>query len=93
MGSAGIRLAKHLRLIMAVVFVVVITASLARSQEEEALEGIMDLKSKGFSQHHQPSVKFDHYLHETILRCSLPPRFQCVFQQELRQRKQMRQLS
>ncbi|MBW2621252.1 MAG: cytochrome c3 family protein [Deltaproteobacteria bacterium] len=60
---------KHRYLILAFIFVGVFAATLAWSQEEKAQEGIMDLKSKGFSKHFQPQVRFDHYLHETILRC------------------------
>lgn len=60
---------KHRHLILAFIIVVVLAASSAWSQKEETQEGIMDLKSKGFSKHFQPKVRFDHYLHETILRC------------------------
>lgn len=60
---------KHRRLILAFILVVVLAASAAWSQKEAVQEGIMDLKSKGFSKHFQPQVRFDHYLHETILRC------------------------
>lgn len=60
---------KHRHLILTFILVVVLAASSAWSQKEEAQEGIMDLKSKGFSKHFQPPVRFDHYLHETILRC------------------------
>ena len=69
MSSSGVRLLKRLHLIMALAFVGVLCTSPVWSQEQEGQEGIMDLKSKGFSQHYQPSVKFDHYLHETLLRC------------------------
>lgn len=62
---------KHRHLILAFILVVVLAASSAWSQKEEAQEGIMDLKSKGFSKHFQPTVRFDHYLHETILRCRI----------------------
>lgn len=62
---------KHRHLILAFILVVVLAASSAWSQKEEAQEGIMDLKSKGFSKHFQPPVRFDHYLHETILRCRI----------------------
>lgn len=62
---------KHRRLILTFILVVVLAASSAWSQKEEAQEGIMDLKSKGFSKHFQPPVRFDHYLHETILRCRI----------------------
>ncbi len=68
MSLSGVRLMKHWYIIMALVFVGVLTASLTWSQEQPQ-EGIMDLKSKGFSKHYQPQVRFDHYLHETILRC------------------------
>ena len=60
---------KHRHLIWTFILVVVLAASSAWSQKEEAQEGIMDLKSKGFSKRFQPPVRFDHYLHETILRC------------------------
>ncbi len=62
---------KHRHLILAFILMVVLAASSAWSQKEEAQEGIMDLKSKGFSKHFQPTVRFDHYLHETILRCRI----------------------
>ena len=62
---------KHRHLILAFILVVVLAASSAWSQKEEVQEGIMDLKSKGFSKHFQPPVRFDHYLHETILRCRM----------------------
>ena len=68
MNSSGPRLIKHWYFIIALIFVGALTVSLAWSQEE-VQEGIMDLKSKGFKKHFQPPVKFDHYLHETILRC------------------------
>jgi len=60
---------KHRHLIWTFILVVVLAASSAWSQKEEVQEGIMDLKSKGFSKRFQPPVRFDHYLHETILRC------------------------
>lgn len=60
---------KHRHLFLAFILVVVLAASSAWSQKEEVQEGIMDLKSKGFSKHFQPQVRFDHYLHETVLRC------------------------
>ncbi len=60
---------KHRRLILAFILVVVLAASSAWSQKEDVQEGIMDLKSKGFSKHFQQPVRFDHYLHETVLRC------------------------
>ena len=68
MNSSGPRLIMHWYFIIALIFVGALTVSLAWSQEE-VQEGIMDLKSKGFKKHFQPPVKFDHYLHETILRC------------------------
>ena len=71
MSSAGMRLLKHLQLILVLVVVGILTAPHAWSQDEKVQEGIMDLKSKGFSRHYQPPVKFDHYLHETILRCRM----------------------
>ncbi len=70
MSLAGVRRMRHWYIVMALVFVGVLTASLTWSQEEPQ-EGIMDLKSKGFSKHYQPQVRFDHYLHETILRCRM----------------------
>ncbi len=69
MSSSGVRLMKQLHLIVAVVFIGILVTSPAWSQEEQDQEGIMELKSRGFSQHYQPPVRFDHYLHETLLRC------------------------
>jgi len=69
MRLSGVGSMKHLHLIMALVFACVFAASLAWSQEEDVQEGVMDLKSRGFSKHFQPPVKFDHYIHETQLRC------------------------
>jgi len=71
MSSAGMRLLKHLQLILVFTAVCILTAPQAWSQEEKIQEGIMDLKSKGFGRHYQPPVRFDHYLHETILRCRM----------------------
>lgn len=68
MMSSGARFRKHWCVVMALIFVGILAASLAWSQDEDQ-EGVMDLKSLGFKKHYQPSVKFDHYLHETILRC------------------------
>lgn len=69
MSSPGVRLMKQLHLIVAVVFIGILVTWPAWSQEEEVQEGIMELKSRGFSQYFQPPVRFDHYLHETLLRC------------------------
>ena len=68
MSLSGVKLVKRLHLIVALVLVGVLFTPPAWSQEE-GQAGIMDLKSRGFSQHYQPPVRFDHYLHETILRC------------------------
>ncbi len=69
MSSSGVRLMRQLHLIVAVVFIGILITWPAWSQEEEVQEGIMELKSRGFSQRYQPPVRFDHYLHETLLRC------------------------
>ena len=53
---------------MALFFAGILVASMAWSQEEVE-QGIMDLKSLGFKKHFQPPVRFDHYLHETLIRC------------------------
>ena len=71
MSSARMRLIRHLHLILVLVVVGILTAPHAWPQEEKVQEGIMDLKSQGFSRHYQPPVRFDHYLHETILRCRM----------------------
>ena len=60
---------KQLRLIFILVIAGIMAASFVWSQEQEALDGVMDLKSREFGQHQRPQVKFDHYLHETIMRC------------------------
>ncbi len=60
---------KVLHLILAMFFVGALASSLAWSQEKEVKEGVMDLKSREFGQHHLPPVSFDHYLHENIMRC------------------------
>ena len=60
---------KHLRLVVTLVIVGILVAPLSWSQEEKLQEGIMDLKSREFGQHQRPMVRFDHYLHETIIRC------------------------
>ena len=60
---------KYLNLILVFVVVSAFAVFPVWSQREEVQEGIMDLKSKEFVQHQRPPVRFDHYLHETILRC------------------------
>ncbi|MBW2711103.1 MAG: hypothetical protein JRC58_04330, partial [Deltaproteobacteria bacterium] len=60
---------KHRYLVFSLVLAAVLATSLAWSQEEKVQEGIMDLKSREFGKHHEHSVRFDHYLHETGIRC------------------------
>lgn len=71
MSFLRIRLIKYLYLVWVLVVIGILIAPYAWSQDEKVQEGIMDLKSKGFSRHYQPPVKFDHYLHETLLRCRM----------------------
>ena len=72
---------KHRHLILAFIIVVVLAASSAWSQKEETQEGIMDLKSKGFSKHFQPKVRFDHYY---LLNQSFLLDLKIIFQTVLR---------
>lgn len=60
---------KHRPFIFFLILGVVLATSVAWSQEEKVEEGIMDLKSREFGKLHEHSVRFDHYLHETIIRC------------------------
>ncbi len=60
---------KYRYLVFSLILAAVLATPLAWSQEEKAQEGIMDLKSREFGKHHEHSVRFDHYLHETIMRC------------------------
>ena len=60
---------KHRLFIFILILGVVLATSVAWSQEEKVEEGIMDLKSREFGKLHEHSVRFDHYLHETIIRC------------------------
>ena len=60
---------KHRHLIFSLVLGILLATSLAWSQEEKVQEGIMDLKSRAFGKLHRQPVRFDHYLHENILRC------------------------
>ncbi|MGB6011399.1 MAG: hypothetical protein WBI57_09055, partial [Desulfobacterales bacterium] len=62
---------KHRYLVFSLILAAVLATSLAWSQEQKVDEGIMNLKSKEFGKHHERSVRFDHYLHETILRCRM----------------------
>lgn len=71
MSLPVIKLTKHLHLILVFVAIGILVSPIAWSQDEKVEEGIMDLKSRGFSRHYQPSVRFDHYLHETLLRCRM----------------------
>ena len=68
MRLSGARLMKYGCVLMALFFAGILVASMAWSQEEVE-QGIMDLKSLGFKKHFQPPVRFDHYLHETLIRC------------------------
>lgn len=56
-------------IIVSLIFSVFLATSMAWSQDKQADSGIMNLKSKEFGRHYEHSVKFDHYLHENILRC------------------------
>jgi cytochrome c553 len=60
---------KHRHFIFILILGVVLATSVAWSQEEKVQEGIMDLKSREFGKLYEHSVKFDHYLHETVIRC------------------------
>ncbi len=60
---------KYRYVIFSLFLAVILSASAAWSQDKKADEGIMNLKSKEFGNRHEHSVRFDHYLHETILRC------------------------
>jgi len=62
---------KHRYLVFSLILAAVLATSFAWSQEQKVDEGIMNLKSKEFGKHHERSVRFDHYLHETILRCRM----------------------
>ncbi|UCD30881.1 MAG: cytochrome c3 family protein [Desulfobacterales bacterium] len=68
MRSSEAKLMKYGCALMVLFLAVIITASMAWSQED-VQQGIMDLKSLGFKKHFQPPVRFDHYLHETLIRC------------------------
>ena len=56
-------------LFFAVILPVILLGSSAWSQDKKVEEGIMNIKSREFGKRHEHSVRFDHYLHETILRC------------------------
>lgn len=71
MSFSEIRLIKYLGLVLVLVVIGTLASPQAWSKEEKVQEGIMDLKSRGFSRHYQPQVRFDHYLHETLLRCRM----------------------
>jgi len=62
---------KHRYLIFSFILAAVLATSLAWSQDKKVEEGIMNLKSQEFGKRHEHSVRFDHYLHETILRCRM----------------------
>jgi hypothetical protein len=62
---------KYRYVIFSLFFAIIFAVSAAWSQDKKADEGIMDLKSREFGRHHERSVRFDHYLHETILRCRM----------------------
>jgi hypothetical protein len=68
MRSSEAKLVKYGCVLIALFVAGILAASMAWSQEEVE-QGIMDLKSLGFKKHFQPPVKFDHYLHETLIRC------------------------
>lgn len=68
MRSLEARLMRYGCVLMVLFFAGILAASMAWSQEAVE-QGIMNLKSLGFKKHHQPSVRFDHYLHETLIRC------------------------
>jgi len=60
---------KHWCLVCILFLIAVLSASVTWSQEGKALGEIMDLKSKEFGKHHEHFVRFNHYLHETAIRC------------------------
>ena len=60
---------KYRYIIFSLFFSVILLGSSAWSQAKKAEEGIMNIKSREFGKRHEHSVRFDHYLHENILRC------------------------
>ncbi len=68
MKSSEARLVKYGCVLIVLFLACILAASMAWSKEEIE-QGIMDLKSLGFKKHFQPPVRFDHYLHETLIRC------------------------
>ncbi|MCJ7540463.1 MAG: cytochrome c family protein, partial [Desulfobacterales bacterium] len=62
---------KYRYVIFSLFFAVILAASSAWSQDKKVEEGVMDIKSKEFGKHHEHSVRFDHYLHEVVLRCRM----------------------
>jgi hypothetical protein len=60
---------KYRYIIFSLILSAFIATSMAWSQDKKVQEGIMNLKSKEFGKHHEHPVRFDHYLHEVILRC------------------------
>ena len=60
---------KYQYVIFSLFFAVILAVPAARSQDKKVQEGIMNLKSKEFGKRHEHSVRFDHYLHENIIRC------------------------
>ena len=68
--SSRARLMKYGYVVLVLIIVGTLITSLAWS-EEKVEQGIMNLKSLGFKRPHQPPVRFDHYLHENILRCRM----------------------
>ena len=68
MRSSEARLVTYGCVLIALFIAGNLAVSMAWSQEEVE-QGIMNLKSLGFKKHFQPPVRFDHYLHETLIRC------------------------
>jgi len=68
MRSSEARLLKYGCVLIVLFIASYLVASMAWSQEEVE-QGIMNLKSLGFKKHFQSPVRFDHYLHETLIRC------------------------
>jgi hypothetical protein len=58
---------KHLHFISVFVMIIGLAATQAWAQGED--QGIMILNSREFVQHEEPLVRFDHNLHENIIRC------------------------
>jgi len=60
---------KFLYIFFSLIIAVFLATSTAWSQDTKANAGIMNLKSREFGRRHEHSVRFDHYLHETAIRC------------------------